>query len=118
MTSLFITNPPALKSQSTVNDLETRLDWGEPALTSIDVREHAAFSESHIQGAISMPLDTLVEMASRNLEQERDIYLYSDSDSMTTDAANQLRTAGYQHVAELLGGLSAWKTAQYPVEGI
>lgn len=118
MTSFFVTNPPAFQPQSTVADLKTRLDWGEPALTLIDVREHAAFNEARIQGAISMPLATLVDAATQSLEYERDIYVYGDSDAMTAEAANQLRNASYQRVAELSGGLSAWKAARYPVESI
>ncbi len=105
-------NSPVLKPKSTVAELKNRLDWGEPALTIIDVRERASFNQSSIQGSISMPLATLVDMASRSLEQERDIYVYGDSDDMTTDAAVQLRASGYQQVAELSGGLSAWKAAQ------
>ncbi|MDJ0576652.1 MAG: hypothetical protein QNJ65_15980 [Xenococcaceae cyanobacterium MO_234.B1] len=31
--------PAPLKSQSLVNDLKERLDWGEPALTIIDIRD-------------------------------------------------------------------------------
>ncbi|PSN12432.1 rhodanese-like domain-containing protein, partial [filamentous cyanobacterium CCP5] len=53
MTSFFVTNPPELSSKATVQDLKTRLDWGEPALTIIDVRDREAFNLLHIQGAIS-----------------------------------------------------------------
>lgn len=118
MTALFIANPPEIKPQSSVNDLKARLDWGEPALTIIDARDRTAFNTAHIQGAISMPLEGLVDRVAQSLEQERDIYIYGDTDDMTADAANQLRAAGYQRVAELSGGLSAWKSARYPVEEI
>ena len=117
MTSFFVTKPPAMQPQATVQDLKTRLDWGEPALTIIDVRDRAAFNQLHIQGAVSMPLDVLVNTVSRNLEQERDIYIYGDSDDMTATAAGHLRAAGFQKVAELSGGLTTWKAAKYPIEG-
>ncbi|MBE9137870.1 rhodanese-like domain-containing protein [Nodosilinea sp. LEGE 07088] len=116
MTSFFV-KPPAMKPQATVQDLKSRLDWGEPALTIIDVRDRAAFNELHIQGAVSMPLPMLVDAVSRNLEQERDIYVYGDSDEMTATATGQLRAAGFQKVAELAGGLAAWQAAKYPIEG-
>lgn len=118
MTAFFVTNPPALNPQATVEELKTRLDWGEPALTIIDVRERSAFNQEHIQGAISMPLVTLVDAAKLTLEQDRDIYIHGDSDEATAEAANQLRAAGYQQIAELTGGLTAWKSAKFPVEGI
>jgi rhodanese-related sulfurtransferase len=118
MTAFFVTNPPALKPQSTVEELKTRLDWGEPALTIIDVRDRSVFNQEHIQGAISMPLATLVDAVKLTLEQSRDIYVYGASDEVTAEAANQLRAAGYQQVAELIGGSMAWKSAKFPIESV
>lgn len=118
MTAFFVTATPELKPQSQPQELKTRLDWGEPALTIIDVRDRAAFNQARIQGAISMPLSTLMEKAMETLETERDIYVYGASDEETADAAQRLRSAGYQQVSELLGGVSAWKSAMYPSEGV
>lgn len=114
---MLIPIPAPLKSQSRVQDLKKRLDWGEPAMTIIDVRNRDAFNISHITGAVSIPLNQLVEQALINLELVRDIYVYSSSDEETTTAAALLQEAGYQNVAQLLGGLAAWKAAGYPVEG-
>lgn len=110
--------PSKLKPQATVQDLKSRLDWGEPALTIIDVRNRADFNENRIQGSVSMPLVALAAAIDGSLEKERDIYIYGDSDAVTAEAANQLRTAGYQRVAELEGGLQSWQAAKYPVEGV
>lgn len=115
--SIFFSIPGPLKPQSTVTDLKNRLDWGEPALTVIDVRTRDAFNSSHITGAIPMPLEELVISASASLEYERDIYVYGDSDEQTAAAATKLRDAGYQNVSELMGGLSAWQAAAGATEG-
>jgi rhodanese-related sulfurtransferase len=115
--TMLIPIPAPLKANSRVQDLKKRLDWGEPALTIIDVRNSGAFNTSHITGAVSIPLNQLVEQALVNLELVRDIYIYSSSDEETALAATLLKEAGYQNVAELLGGLAAWKAAGYPVEG-
>jgi len=64
-----------------------------------------------------MPLDELVSRARASLEIDRDIYVYGQTDEQTAKAASQLREAGYQHIAELMGGLAAWERAQYPIEG-
>ena len=109
--------PEPLKAQSLVYDLKKRLDWGEPALTIIDIRERDAFNTSHISGAVSLPMNELVNRALNNLELERDLYVYGFTDQQTADAAAQLRTAGYQKVAELRGGLGAWKANSFPIEG-
>lgn len=113
----LISMPEPIKPKSRAFDLKARLDWGEPALTIIDVRTREAFNASRIMGAISMPIDELVARASASLETERDIYIYGETDEQTEAAANHLSQVGYQNVAQLVGGLAAWKAANYPVEG-
>lgn len=112
-----VPTPPALQAQATANDLKARLDWGEPALTIIDVRDRTAFNQEHIMGAIHMPATQLAEQAKASLELSRDIYVYGGEAGDTALAATTLREAGFQNVAELQGGLSAWKEVSGPVEG-
>jgi rhodanese-related sulfurtransferase len=112
----FIPTPPSLMARSRVYDLKTRLDWGEPALTIVDVRSHDEFIQGHILGAVNMPLAELIDRASRSLELVRDIYVYSDTDEETSEAAVKLREAGYLNVSEVQGGLPAWKAYRYPTE--
>ncbi len=118
MFSNLIPTPEPMKAQSRVQDLKSRLDWGEPALTIIDTRSREAFNASHIQGAISLPMDVLVNRIGETIEPARDIYIYGETDEETAQAAAQLREAGYLNVAELTGGLAAWKAVGYPVEAI
>lgn len=110
--------PPPMKDQSRVNDLQARLEWGEPALTIIDVRDRADFNISHIRGAISMPKSVLVQHARESLELNRDIYVYGETDEETAEVAALLRKTGFQRVSELRGGLPAWKAVGYPIEAI
>ncbi|ESA32977.1 rhodanese-related sulfurtransferase [Leptolyngbya sp. Heron Island J] len=118
MSSTLFPTPQPLKAVSTVFDLKERLDWGEPALTIIDVRNRALFNAKRISGAISMPVDELVARASASLEIERDIYVYGGTDTATTNAATKLRDAGFENVAELIGGLGAWQAAAGATEGV
>lgn len=112
----LIPSPPPLRPRSRVYELKARLDWGEPALTIIDVRDRSQFSFSRITGAINLPLPELVNGALMSLELDRDLYLYSEADEDTAAAAKQLRAAGFRHVSELQGGLPAWKAVGYPIE--
>jgi rhodanese-related sulfurtransferase len=112
----FIPTPPSLMAKSRVYDLKARLDWGEPALTIVDVRNHDEFIQRHILGAINMPLDELTDRALKSLELVRDIYVYSDTDEEASEAAAKLRAAGFLNVSELQGGLPAWKAYSYPTE--
>lgn len=110
--------PDLIENQAPVSALNTRLNWGEPALTIIDVRDRAAFNQGHIMGAITLPLHELVARAQANLELNRDIYVYGNNAEETADAATRLRQVGYQRIAELTGGLAAWRLAKYPIEGV
>jgi hypothetical protein len=42
------------------------MEWGEPALTIVDVRPRDQFNDSHILGAIDFSLDQLGAIDSRN----------------------------------------------------
>ena len=115
--SNFIPTPEPIQNQSSVSSLKQRLDWGEPALTIIDVRPRELFNITHIRGSIPMPMDEPNNLTLASLELSRDIYIYAETNEQTAAAANKLRQAGYQHVSELIGGLTSWKKAKYPIEG-
>lgn len=114
-----IPTPPDLEGKkATPHEILQRLNWGEPALTIVDVRDHEAFNKEHIQGAISMPADQFPQVAESSLQQKRDIYIYSDGDDRAAMAARQLREAGYVSVAEIDGGLAAWKAVGGAMDGV
>jgi rhodanese-related sulfurtransferase len=115
--SRFIPIPKPIEDRSSVASLKERLDWGEPALTIVDIRDRHAFNAAHIMGAVSIPMNELVARAIANLELIRDIYVYGETNEQTAKAASNLRAAGYKNVAELVGGLAAWKAIGYPTEG-
>lgn len=109
--------PPEFQTKATAYQVKSRLQWGEPGLTIVDVRDHDAFNDCRIMGAVSMPAENLLDMAGFALLPGRDIYVYGASDEETAAAANQLREAGFVRVAELKGGLKSWKEISGPLEG-
>ena len=113
----IIPDQPAIDPQSKVHQLKQRLEWGEPAFTILDVRDRQNFNDGHIMGAMAMPTSELVERA-KSLAPTRDIYVYGATDEETAQAAQQLRSAGFEHVSELQGGLPAWKAIGGPTEGV
>jgi rhodanese-related sulfurtransferase len=115
---LGIPTPPPLKAQSLVYDLKTRLDWGDPALTIIDVRDRSEYNYSHILGAIPIPLAELAHQTLSTLELTRDIYIYGETDEETALAAKKLQAVGYQNVSQIRGGVAAWKAVGYPIESL
>ncbi|WP_016953102.1 rhodanese-like domain-containing protein [Anabaena sp. PCC 7108] len=101
-----------------VQDLKSRLEWGQPAFTIIDVRDRYTYNHGHITGAISIPFDDLESRAKSALHKKRPIYIYGEHDAHATHAAQILRRAGFTDVSEIQGGLTAWKTVGGATEGV
>ncbi len=88
--------------------LRQALDRNEALV--IDVREPGEFAREHIAGAQSFPLSSF-EPA--RLPRGRRIVLCCQSGARSGQALAQLEAAGLQDVAQLDGGLSAWKAAHF-----
>ncbi|TAF11037.1 MAG: rhodanese-like domain-containing protein [Nostocales cyanobacterium] len=114
----IIPSQPPIEAESEVHAVKSRLEWGEPGFTILDVRDRATYNEGHIMGAMPMPIDNLTERAANSLDKSRDIYVYGANEGQTAQAAQKLRSAGFEHVSELKGGLGAWKAIGGPTEGI
>lgn len=107
----LIPTPSELTAVSSAQALKERLDWGEPALTILDVRDRESYLEERITGA--MPFSD----AKNSLALSRDIYIYGDSNEAAAEAVNQLRQAGFENVSQLQGGIAGWKAVQGATEG-
>lgn len=114
----LLPKPSPLTEKSLVFDLKSRLDWGKPGLTILDVRDPQLFRHCRIVGAVSIPKTELPDRAFSSLGFDRDLYVYGDTDAETAEAAAVLRAAGYQNVSELRGGVAAWKAVGFPVESM
>ena len=87
-------------------------DGAELAL--VDVREELIFSQRHLLWARSSPLSRL-ELNFARLVPRRStrIVLCDDDDGLAERAAKILSAAGYNDIACLAGGVSAWADAGY-----
>lgn len=109
--------PTEFKSVTPPVEIKKRLDWGEPALTIIDVRDRTEYNQERIMGAIPVPMSDLANRAKETLEPSRDIYVYGDSDTETSSAAMKLHDAGFKKVSAIQGGLPGWKAINGATEG-
>jgi rhodanese-related sulfurtransferase len=109
--------PPGFHSVATAHELKSRLNFGEPALTILDLRDREAYNACRILGAMQLSMEGIQNGESPSVAQNRDIYLYGDSDEMTATAAERLRSMGFSHVAQLQGGLDAWNSIGGAIEG-
>ncbi len=101
-----------------VHDLKSRLEWGQPAFTIVDVRDRLSYNQGRISGAIQIPLDDLARRAKSALHAERHIYVYGADDQQSAHAAQMLKAAGFAEVSGIPGGLLAWKSVGGATEGV
>lgn len=82
----------------------------------VDVRNEAAFTETHIEGAVSIPAALL---ATKQLPKGKIIVLADDSLGLRKgrEAAEVLSRKGHEKVYILEGGMLAWQLDRYPLAG-
>lgn len=99
-------------------DAQTELASGK--VVALDIREPVEWSE-HIEGAVQVPRG-LLEFAAdptsprhkAELDPTRRVIVYCRSGVRAALAASTLKALGYQDVANLDGGIAAWKQAGLP----
>ena len=86
----------------------------------VDLQDAHAYQESHVPGAINIPLEQF-EADYPALLKDKDIVvvLYGEFDELGKGgkAGAILEAAGYTKVGHVVGGIHGWKDAGYPAEG-
>jgi len=96
----------------------------------LDVRDKAASSQSHIPGAVALPVSELQAMTQRFIAEQKEpelpgvtdlrapVVVYADSHTSKEAllAYKELRNWGYKGTTVLNGGLSKWAAAGLPTE--
>jgi hydroxyacylglutathione hydrolase len=77
----------------------------------LDVRTAREYGEAHIEGAVNMPLSQLAGRIGE-VPTDRAIVVYCASGYRSAIASSLLRREGLPRVANLVGGLGAWNSAQ------
>lgn len=95
------------------DDLLTRLRDGD--LTLIDVRPRAEFEAGHIEGAVSVPLDELIDRVSQ-LPAELEVVAYCRGEYcvLAYEAVELLRQSG-RSARRMSGGMLEWRVEERPV---
>lgn len=83
----------------------------------IDVRTPDEFNEGFIKGAINIDWNAGdFETAVSQFGKDQKLYLYCKSGTRSGNAFELLKKLGYKNVYNLEGGITAWKSAQLPIE--
>jgi rhodanese-related sulfurtransferase len=108
-----MTSPSAIDSQ----DLRERLGSTAPPRV-LDVRTPGEFETAHIAGAYNVPLDLLREHRDEIVSHlHEDVVLVCRSGQRAAQAQETLRAAGLRNVHILDGGITAWETEGFAVNG-
>ncbi|MFD2655853.1 rhodanese-like domain-containing protein [Gracilibacillus thailandensis] len=75
----------------------------------IDVRTPREFKGNHISNFKNLPLHELSEKASKQLSPEKEVVIICQSGMRSKKAAKTLKKLGFNQVANVKGGMSAWK---------
>ena len=101
--------------ECTIEQVKDQLDRHEP-FQFIDVREDKEYARDHAHGAqhigrgvLERDVETLIP------DKQNEIVLYCGGGYRSALAANSLRQMGYTNVASMIGGITAWRDAGYPM---
>lgn len=94
-------------------DLAGWLD-DEPGPQLVDVRGPSEHEEGMIAGALALPLPQLLDRLGE-LDPSVPVVVYCASGNRSSIAASVLRAEGFAEVADVLGGIAAWRQAGLPV---
>lgn len=113
----FLTNLPEGFYSIKADALATELAEKSPFL--LDVRSQAEWNkDGYIEGAVSIPFpDFLANLDKLPSDKDARIVVYCGSGHRGAMVEMALYLMGYTDVANLGGGLGAWKTASMPVAG-
>ena len=97
----------------TVNEAKTMLDT-DLHLVILDVRTPAEYSLGHLRNAKLIPLDELVERQ-EELSKSDTILVYCRLGVRSRRASQILASNNFLRVHNMLGGITAWTEAGFPV---
>ena len=104
--------PLARLHTQSVHDLQKKLQHRE-SLTVLDVRTDKEWEEGHIDGAVHIHGGTLPERVGE-IPQDQPVAVVCGSGYRASIASSFLQRDGFKSVSNVLGGMSAWKSAKLP----
>jgi hydroxyacylglutathione hydrolase len=98
--------------QATPSDVARLLDSG--AVSVVDVRGRAEWEAGHLPGVPNVPVGYLAARVAE-LPSDRPVVVQCQSGARSMIAASVLRANGVRNVANLVGGIEAWRAAGLPI---
>ena len=98
------------------HNVKRLIDMGSRDVVLLDVRARDGFREAHLPGAVKIPFAELSERL-KELPKRKEIvsYCWDVTCLLSTKASYILASNGYK-AREMIGGITEWKRAGFPVE--
>jgi len=80
----------------------------------LDVRTPEEYAEGHIQGAKLIPVQVLAKHLAE-VPKDKQVYVYCHSGRRSANASKLLAENGFTRIENMVGGITAWKSAGYEV---
>ena len=112
----LVSEAKAETEQTDVQTVHDSLESGED-VTVLDVREPGEWEEAHIPQVKHLPRDLLEYQADEQLpNKDARIVIHCASGGRSSLAAKFLKEMGYTNVANMKGGINAWREKGYETE--
>ena len=98
------------------DELKEKLEKQEVEL--IEVLDEEEYENSHIEGAVNIPLGRIVSRSRNKYDEDEVLVVYCSDAECTASpaAARKLEGAGFHNVLHYRGGKKEWKEAGLPME--
>jgi rhodanese-related sulfurtransferase/thiol-disulfide isomerase/thioredoxin len=89
---------------------------GNPDYVALDVRTPAEYAAGHLPGAVNIDL-TARAFANRlaQLDRSKNYFVYCETGNRSATATQIMHQAGFKHVYDIEGGITAWDQNGLPV---
>lgn len=113
----LVEDPTTAVSTVGTSELAAMVEQGTVRL--VDAQAPGWFEREHIPGAVAIDWDDLEASLAARLPDRTEsivVYCWNETCSASAAVADQLVTAGYQHVRRYPGGKQAWHDAGFPLD--
>jgi len=100
---------PQITAQTLLDRLQAH------ACQVLDVRRETEWHAGHIEGAAWWPLDNF-KVSPPEIDRDQLIAVHCKSGYRSMIACSLLQRAGFQYIANVIGGFDAWQQAELPVQ--
>ena len=99
-----------------VINAEKLVELQKSGVKVVDVRRPEEFAEGRIPGAVNVTLSENFAELMAEFDKNESVIVYCRSGRRSTNAANQLQSAGYTKVLNYTGSYLDWSGSNRPIE--